>query len=211
MKFADTAIRNFFPTPFVICRFAEGEQAALNATLIQMVMARAGASAGVKISNAGGWQSDDRILEWGGEPVRQLMEAITAMLGDITLIMDQGMPKRDRIDWRIAGWANINRQGHSNVAHDHPGAYWSAVYYVQTDNTDPMGGELELLDPRGSLPLFYAPNLRMGIKGYTTAGMSELYKPQAGDCVIFPSWLKHAVTRSIGSGDRISLAFNFSV
>ena len=32
--------------------------------------------------------------------------------------------------WICNMWANINRSGHANEFHSHPGAYWSCVYYV---------------------------------------------------------------------------------
>ena len=33
------------------------------------------------------------------------------------------------VTWRANMWANINRSGHANELHSHPGAYWSCVYF----------------------------------------------------------------------------------
>ena len=63
-------------------------------------------------------------------------------------------------------WANVNRSGHGNEFHSHPGAFWSAVYYVDDGGIDAdpsLGGELEFMDPRGPLPAMNAPHL-----GYAT-------------------------------------------
>ena len=49
-------------------------------------------------------------------------------------------------------WANVNGPGDANICHYHPGAFWSGAYYVEDGGcaTDPtLGGEFEMLDPRG--------------------------------------------------------------
>lgn len=201
--------KNLFPTPLIVSELPPDVITDLNPILKQLVLSRAKDQEGVHVSNQGGWQSDDQLPAWGGEPVAILLSCIKQLLDEITLYHKDSKLDRVSIDWKINGWANINRDGHFNGRHIHPGAYWSAVYYVSIDQqTD--GGELELFDPRGSLPLMYCPVLRMGLQGYVTAGNSELHKPKEGQCVIFPSWLAHAV-RPYNGGTRISLAFNFSV
>ena len=50
-------------------------------------------------------------------------------------------------------WANVNRAGHGNEFHSHPGSFWSGVYYVDDGGigADPsLGGELEFMDPRAA-------------------------------------------------------------
>ena len=49
-----------------------------------------------------------------GVTVRQVMPDLPADL----------IPSQD-------GWVNINPTGAMNAPHDHPGAFWSGVYYVQ--------------------------------------------------------------------------------
>ena len=34
------------------------------------------------------------------------------------------------VTWRANMWANINKSGHGNEFHSHPGSFWSGVYYV---------------------------------------------------------------------------------
>ncbi len=205
--------RDIFPTPIVVAGFAPPDADALNAELEQIILEKEKQACGVRISNHGGWQSDTKILEWGGAPVARLVDEMCGVLDRITLFCDGSAYHRVATPWRVHGWANINRKGHHNVVHTHPGAYWSAVYYVKlpTAPEPVIGGELELLDPRGTLPIMYCPELRFGLKGSTSAGTSELHKPRAGEMIIFPAWLPHAVAPHHGDDTRISIAFNFSV
>ena len=112
--------------------------------------------------------------------------------------------------WKINAWANINRAGNTNDMHTHAGSYWSGVYYVDDGGVE-VGGALELMDPRGVLPMMYAPLVRIGIKGCLTAGASETFQPKTGNMVLFPAWLFHAVQPYLGDGVRISVAFNLGV
>ncbi len=162
------------------------------------------------ITNVGGWQSDTKLLEWGGEPVKKIVGALKEVIKQVT--MDLHNPKFElTTNWKIYGWANINRKGNLNVVHTHPGSYWSAIYYVQTDGEAAVDGELELRDPRGTLPITYCPQLRIRMEQYHSTGGHVLHKPKEGECLLFPSWLPHAVTPYNGDGARISLALNFSV
>jgi uncharacterized protein (TIGR02466 family) len=207
------SVKHLFATPLIISELPPEVVATLNPQLEALVLAKAAEGSGVANSNQGGWQSDDRLPDWGGSAIEQLLTAIKALLQQVTLVLDGGEFQRSAVEWRINGWANINRLGHGNLAHTHPGAFWSAVYYVAVDGKDHPGheGDIEFLDPRGPLPVMYCPQLHMGLQGYTTAGKSEFHRPQAGQIICFPSWLTHAVRGYKGDGARISLAFNFSL
>jgi uncharacterized protein (TIGR02466 family) len=212
--FESTAIKHLFATPLVTAQLPAALAAEINPQILQLVLDKAQKEKGVSISNAGGWQSDARLPEWGGKPIDILLEAMRGMLRQITIHIEDGKFERKAIDWKINGWANINRKGNANVAHSHPGAFWSAVYYVSVDNgtpEKPHGGDIEFIDPRGPLPLMYCPLLHFGIQNYATAGKKEAHTPEAGQCIFFPSWLVHAVQPYTGDGTRVSLAFNFSV
>lgn len=210
MPFTDFKVKNLFPTPLVISSFAPDVAAQIKDELVPVLLQREQESTGVAVSNLGGWQSDHNLPEWGCAPVETVLSSLKELLAQVTLYLDKTEFKRVPIEWKINGWANINRDGHANALHTHPGAYWSAVYYVQVDEGS-KGGELEMLDPRGPLASMYCPLLRFGIQGFVTAGGSELHAPKTGECLLFPSWLQHAVKPYEGNGTRISLAFNFSV
>jgi len=214
MIFSTIDVKPLFPTPFVKASLDDEISIELNRQLVALILKKAQESRGVFISNSRGWQSDDKLIEWGGESVQVILGALRELLNQITMCVDGEQFRRVALDWRVNGWANINYECSSNVPHVHPGAYWSAVYYVSTDaidTKDEEGGELELFDPRGVLPIHYGPSLRFGVQDYASAGTSQLHKPKPGQCVVFPSWLKHAVKSFTGGGARISLAFNFSI
>ncbi len=110
-------------------------------------------------------------------------------------------------------WANINRTGHGNEFHSHPGSFWSAVYYVDDGGIDAdpsLGGELEFMDPRGPGPAMYAPQLAYGSAGLSV-GANETVRPRSGRLVMFPAWLLHQVRPYKGTAQRISIAFNLSL
>ena len=113
--------------------------------------------------------------------------------------------------WQVVEvWANVQRKGGSNAAHPHPGSFWSGVYYVDVGDMSQgqRGGELQLFDPRGCLPRMLAPYLRYSMSELHDAGRNISFTPSAGQCVLFPGWLFHAVNFYTGSTPRISVAFN---
>ena len=118
------------------------------------------------------------------------------------------------IAWRLNMWANVNRAGHANEFHSHPGSYWSGVYYVDDGGiaADPsLGGELEFMDPRGPGPAMYAPHLAFNMPGGLSVGANETVPPKAGRMVLFPAWLLHQVRPYRGTAERVSVAFNLSL
>jgi uncharacterized protein (TIGR02466 family) len=123
-------------------------------------------------------------------------------------------PGHFAVTWRGNMWANINRTGHGNEFHSHPGAYWSAVYYVDDggiDDDPSLGGELEFMDPRGPLPAMNAPHLGFAMPGGLSAGATERVRPKAGRLVLFPAWMLHQVRPYRGTAERISVALNLTL
>ncbi len=213
MSFTEVETRHIFPTPFIMASFPDDVTARLQAELVPFLMKKSDIEPTANITNIGGWQSDTRIVEWGGEPVALIVKSLIELIDQATLDLHQKGFHSD-VKWKVYGWANINRKGHMNVYHTHPGAMWSAACYLQTDDAAmaaTSGGEFQVLDPRGTMPIMYAPQLRIGIDGFQSCGGHELHTPKAGQCFLFPSWLPHAVMPYKGDGTRISLAFNFSV
>ena len=70
------------------------------------------------------------------------------------------------------------------------------------------GGTLHLYDPRGCLPRMVAPYLTYSLPELQDGGTSIAFTPSAGQCVLFPGWLFHAVTTYRGQQPHISVAFN---
>ena len=205
---AQVELRALFATPIAIATLPNTEK--LNSALRATILAREEAEPSTDHSNLGGWQSTWDLAEWGGEAAAALL-AFTRQVADKLTVDRSGKPAPQ--DWRMNAWANVNRQSHGNEFHTHPGCVWSAVYYVDDGGIadDPsLGGQLEFQDPRGVAPAMFRPDLVPNVPGGTSSGASELVSPAAGNMLMFPSWVSHAVRPYTGDGLRISIAINLS-
>ena len=201
---------SLFDTPVIVDQMPDAD--ALNEELRHLILERRDADKGIQISNVGGWHPDTQMLRWGGEPALELIKRVVAAADAYTVdIRAEGKP---RFQWFPEMWANVSQQGASNQFHTHPGAFWSAVYYVDdgyggsTDGS--LGGELILLDPRMPMIRMAAPDLRFRRPGHKPEDQEKWFRPKSGMIVIFPAWLSHAVRPYGGSGLRISIAINLS-
>ena len=195
-------------TPIVLIDLPDA--AALSADLRRTILEREKSHPGTEHSNLGGWQSEWDMDRWGGAPAIKLLAVARNSANKVTTNR-QGQPVS--IAWKANMWANINRTGHGNEFHSHPGSFWSAVYYVDDGGIDAdpsLGGELEFMDPRGPGPAMYAPNLAFGSAGLSV-GANEVVRPRAGRMVMFPSWVLHQVRPYRGKAERISIALNLSL
>lgn len=198
-----------FATPVAVAHLGLPEPT--NRRLADTILAREAAQPSTAHSNLGGWQSTWDLLDWGGPEAAVVIDAAKALAGKLTCDREG---RSLRIEWKVNAWANVNRTGHANEAHSHPGAFWSGTYYVADGGVgaDPsLGGEFELRDPRGVAPAMYAPQLAFAAPGGLAIGAAETIPPKTGMLLLFPSWLQHGVRPYRGSAARISLAFNFSL
>ena len=206
---SEPMLMKLFPTPVLIATMPDAE--ALNAELKRIILAREAATESVERSNRGGWQSSWDMYEWGGAPMQKVLDFAQGIVEDATV---DRTGKQQKPAWRLNCWANINRTGHGNQFHTHPGALWSASYYVDDGGIgeDPaLGGEFEIADPRGVGPAMYAPQLTFPGPDGVALGESMRLTPLAGALIIFPSWLSHGVCPYRGTRERISIAINFSI
>lgn len=205
---AQVDLRALFATPIAVATVPKAAQ--INEALRATILARAETFPSTEHSNLGGWQSTWDINEWGGDEVQAII-GFSRQLADKLTTDRQGKPAPQ--NWRGNAWANVNRQSHGNEFHTHPGCVWSAVYYVDDGGIadDPsLGGQLEIQDPRGVAPAMYRPDLVPNVPGGPAFGASEMISPAAGNLLMFPSWLSHAVRPYSGDGVRISIAINLS-
>jgi uncharacterized protein (TIGR02466 family) len=198
-----------FATPVV--HFDVPDAAALNAELKTAIARQQKIHPGTQHSNLGGWQSDWDMDKWGGAGAIKLLAFARNTANRVTANR-QGQPVS--VSWRANMWANVNRTGHGNEFHSHPGSFWSGVYYVDDGGigADPsLGGELEFMDPRGPGPAMYAPQLAFNMPGGLSVGANETVRPKTGRMVLFPAWILHQVRPYRGAAERISIAFNLSL
>lgn len=194
-----------FPTLLLVYDWPDSEE--LNRELAAILLAREKSMGkGLKRSNAGGWQSPGNLVTWPEEAIRTLEHRIETLVFNLT---DQLIREADRQrQFRLVmdAWGNINRNGEYNVVHTHPNCMWSGCYYVQKGAPDPsvsQSGKLELLDPREAANFLQVDN--------TILDGREFIDNVPGRMVLWPSWMKHMVHPFIGTGERISIAYNVNV
>jgi uncharacterized protein (TIGR02466 family) len=196
---------SLFPTPVYTCRLNDPE--VLNLRLRDVILARERIDSGCVNSNVGGWHSGLDFESWGGAAARAVLDAARKIANQVTR---DRRGRALRPDWRTECWANVNRHGHANKRHSHPGCFWSGTYYVDTGHGDDRGtsrdGAFEFHDPRvGALLQNAAARLAAPSDG------NALIHPEPGLFLLFPSWMPHSVHSYRGAGIRISIAFNLAL
>ncbi len=196
-----------FDTPVIVDELPNASS--INTTLAPLILARREQQPGVTISNIGGWQSEHDVTDWGGEAIQHLLNHIAAMATGHCV--DIVSPRAARHRWAHDIWANVSPPQASNQMHTHPGAYWSAVYYVD-DGSDQhdgsQGGELVLEDPRMPMIAMSMPNLRLRSTNGSVHEPQLRMKVRTGRIIMFPAWLNHGVMPHRGPRERISIAIN---
>jgi uncharacterized protein (TIGR02466 family) len=200
-------VGHLFETPVIVDTLPDA--AALNAELAAVARRRRDADAGVVKSNWNGWQSKPDMLAWGGEAATRLARHFIGLCHQFTY---HPHAELEPFRWFVDMWANISPPGAANESHCHPGAVWSAVYYVEDGyggSSDPtLGGELVLYDPRMPAIRMLPLDLRYRGPDGKPAQSQMAMRAAAGRLVMFPPWLMHAVRPFKGSGERISIAMN---
>jgi len=205
----NVAIRGLFATPVAAMETPGSESR--NRELRSIILGRRESTASVQASNAGGWHSDRDIEAWGGPGIAEILNLATELANRMTADRSGNLV---RPAWKTMAWANVNGPGDANICHYHPGAFWSGTYYVDDGGCAgdaSLGGEFEMLDPRGAGPGMYAPTLKFSGEDGQSVGAAETIRPRPGLLFLFPSWLFHQVRPYRGEGLRISIAFNLSV
>ena len=101
-------------------------------------------------------------------------------------------------------WVNIMPEQTAHSLHLHPLSFISGTYYVRTPPGCPG---LKFEDPRHSSFMAAPPKLptvRPENQPYVT------YPAEAGNVVLFESWLRHEVPANRVSEERISISFNYN-
>jgi uncharacterized protein (TIGR02466 family) len=202
-------VQGLFATPVAAIMLPGFEER--NAVLTEIVLRRRETYPTLDASNNGGWHSTRDFAEWGGRHGRDLIARARSAVTQLTRDRE-GNPVKP--NWIVEAWANVNQAHSSNACHYHPGAFWSASYYVADggclDNPE-LGGEFEMMDPRGAAPMMHAPMLKFAGEGGLSAGSAETIRPRPGLLFIFPSFMLHGVRPYRGNSLRISVAINFGV
>ena len=160
-------------------------------------------STGRKVSNYGGYQSND--LE-NNEYTYPLLELISSNIEEVQ--NNIGL-KKSRLKLHNF-WCNINHEKDFNVAHTHPQSILSGVFYLKTpDNC----GNLILKNRNADLIKCYFDYWHL--KEQTDYAMNEFNSqvwrvvPKENNLIMFPSWVEHYVEPNQSTEPRISIAFNY--
>lgn len=150
------------------------------------------------ISNRGGYQSNDVNLK--NKILKPLIKEIEQhSLNFARPIVNEEPQKISNL------WININSHNNTNIAHNHPDADISGVFYI---NTPKDCGNIVFKHPAFDLLSYYNTNQK--VSNWTTYNSSEWeLEANEGIMYLFPSWLNHYVLPNNNKKEeRISMSFN---
>jgi len=161
---------------------------------------------GVKISNRGGWQSNE-IQKEKHEEFEKLKKEITQYLQTYQLTIFQGMKFKTDVTQTLANmWVNINEKHHYNDWHIHPFATLSGVYYIKHDGVE--NGDILFQHPEHpQMSALHWPPEMVEVYNAATSGVVNI-TPKSNMLLIFPSWMNHSVEANLKNDPRISVSFN---
>ena len=146
---------NVFSIPIVQYQTTNTDQ--MNKELKEIILKKEKEMPSTSKSNQGGWQSEGDFFRWDGESIEKVYNLFLKLIESSTKKLDfiQTIP----MDFHIYGWANVNRKGHSNIAHIHPMSTWSGTYYVDAgDDLDKSKcGLFEAFNPNLSHLMSFFP------------------------------------------------------
>ena len=147
------------------------------------------------VSNYNGFQSSD-ILPGQCEYIDKLVE----LLDKETAVCAKqvGLPEVELYNI----WLNINPPNSYNHLHNHVGAVFSGVYYVDAPE---HSGNIQFERSDGAE--YHIPEYVEKETYYTSTRATYAAKTNA--LYIFPGWLKHSVQGNRSNVDRISISFNY--
>ena len=164
--------------------------------------------------------SDDLLERYQHPDLQTLFSFVSDGVFEIAQNMNKGIWGQmgaSRLQMHVVGaWFQIqNRYGFHDI-HNHGNCSWSGVYYVQIDEPEQRQAHATLGAMNG-ITRFYGPPLQLLGGAHMDLGNAYLQQshvdatPQAGDLIVFPSWLNHKAMPYDGAKDRIIVSFNAQV
>jgi uncharacterized protein (TIGR02466 family) len=204
----------FFAVPFAFARLPDCE--VLNRTLRELFVARAAAGQEhanprpITARNATTFESRFDLFRDPHEAVQRLKEFCwSEMLRMICELNSYDTATRGKLLIYNDAWFHVTRRGGFFGLHNHPNASWSGVYCVDPGCSDAdkrESGALCFVNPALTASMHLdAGNARMS--GAFAGGVRSL-RMEAGQLVMFPSWVLHDVKPFEGEGERVTVAFN---
>ncbi len=156
------------------------------------------------------FESEFQLFKWPERCVQQLKEfcwhQLMQMIGELN---GYDAATLGRMLIYSDSWFHVTRRGGFFALHNHPNASWSGVYCVDPGKHDPdkrHSGQLSFVNPTVGSAMFMDA-ATSNLKGAFAYGISHV-RLEAGQLVLFPSWVLHDVKPYEGEGERITVAFN---
>lgn len=209
---ATPELMSLFAVPLLTCRHPTHER--LNPGLKRYILEREQTGAAnprpYTPRNAAVYESDFNFFR-DAEPHVQELKTFCwrQLLGMIGRLNGYDLTTLQQLQLYNDCWFHVTRRGGFFGLHNHPNASWSGVYCVDPGVHDPNAkesGALGLVNPVIASAMFRdAAVARMQMPyGYNNVTLQL----EAGQLVLFPSWVLHDVRPYEGPGERITVAFN---
>ena len=150
---------------------------------------------GVSISNYGGWQSPDFIVNNENDVLQSFL---SKCLGKFPTI-------KESIKLFVSAWININPPEAFNLKHNHPTSDLSGVLWIKAPQDC---GDIIFDSPRSFAAHQEIDSYVEDFKKNNNYFHSFSFEPVAGRMLVFPSHLDHHVEYNKSQEDRISVSFN---
>ena len=204
---------NMFAVPFAFSRHADQER--LNASLKPIIFAQenSGSAANPRPltqRNAAMFESHFNFFRASDSAVQELKSfCLGQLVSMVGFLNGYDQPTLQRLQIFNDCWFHVTRRGGFFGLHNHPNASWSGVYCVDPGRHDAEkkdSGLLSFVNPMITSAMHMDAGIaRMPLPyGYQIANVSL----EAGQLVLFPSWVLHDVKPFEGEGERITVAFN---
>jgi uncharacterized protein (TIGR02466 family) len=201
-------IQTLFPTYIYAAPLQRGDWRKLNKQLLrECLQLQLDDEAGVRWSEKnypGGYTSYASLNELHrfSSSFTELEKKITRHVRAFAKALD--MDLRGRTIRMTDCWVNIMPPTAAHSLHLHPLSFISGTYYVVTPRGCPG---LKFEDPRLSKFMAAPPKLSSARPANRT---HTIYPAEAGNLILFESWLRHEVAANRVDQERISISFNFN-
>ncbi len=156
------------------------------------------------------FESSFDLFKWPDAPVQELKRFcyghLMRMIGELNQYDEATL---QRMVVYADAWFHVTRRGGFFGLHNHPMASWSGVYCVSPGRHDadkPDSGLLSFLSP-SVIGAMYIDAAVARLRGAYSHAIQH-FRLEAGQLILFPSWVLHDVKPFEGEGERITVAFN---
>ncbi len=111
----------------------------------------------------------------------------------------------EKLKWTVKEmWTNMLETGGNQTLHAHANSFISGIFYLTPSHP---ASNTVFVRPPGGYDFSFRHHTRSAAVGPYNAGKYMVPEVEAGDLVLFPSYLYHEVPRNQGD-QRITIAFN---